>query len=320
MSQLIGIVCSLSRVARAVISTTSYYLYPLQAEKANREREALTSTADVKKAAASIVCATIAKRSGLKSSIQTWLVNSPLEIIVVTDESNYDSLKSDLQSLNCQLLRVICAPKRNKRVQLCTGFRVCQGDVIVITDDDTVWSPNVLQALTSGFSRDSQLGAVFPEVKFHPSNDMFFTVWETLSGARLFGDCIDIRTSTMIDGGVFCASGTTAAYRASILQDERCLECFPNERFMGALLNAGDDQSLNFWLCRNGWNVSIAQDNETSGCRVLTLARPDWTHLLQLVRWSRSDWLTYIRATFIDRTIWRYALTIIFRSDISSVC
>jgi cellulose synthase/poly-beta-1,6-N-acetylglucosamine synthase-like glycosyltransferase len=207
--------------------------------------------------------------------------------------------------LNCPNIQILYAVEANKRVQLCTGFRECKSDFIVICDDDTTWTQHVLKGLIDPLRSNQSLGAVFPEVKFRPKNDQSFVFWEQMAAIRLSGDAIDIRTTMLMDGGVLCASGTTAAYRGCILQDEKFMNVFENEYFMGTRINAGDDQTVTRWLCNNGWDVTVVPDEGPSGLQVLTAPRATWRHLLQLVRWSRSDWQSYIKALLVDRIIWQ---------------
>ncbi|KAG6356231.1 hypothetical protein INS49_015618 [Diaporthe citri] len=83
--------------------------------------------------------------------------------------------------------------------------------------------------------------------------------WELLAVVRLFGNCVDIRTSVLLDGGIFCASGTTAAYKSSIVQDPTFQSYFLTETFLGSKVHAGDDQSISFWLCQQGRYPYTAQ-------------------------------------------------------------
>lgn len=127
------------------------------------------------------------------------------------------------------------------------------------------------------------MGAVFPEVKFPPAASIF-NFWETLSALRLSVDAVDIRASMLLDGGVFGASGTTAAYRGKVPRDDVFLRSFPNKLWMGNQLNAGDNQSLTLCLANHGWKCRVVADDGAPGCSVLTTLRTDWKHLSQFVR------------------------------------
>lgn len=121
----------------------------------------------------------------------------------------------------------------------------------------------------------------------------------------------------LLDGGVFCGSGTTAAYRAAILRDDAFQRFFTTEEAFGRRtnekLNAGDDQTLTRWLCTKGWDVLVLPHldygvvgaaegrvatggGETKGVEVATTMRDSWRHFGQVLRWSRSDWLANLRA------------------------
>lgn len=257
---------------------------------------------------ATVVCSTISKSPEIKKSIMSWLANQPHQIMIVTGPQNHGYVSDLLHPLLCPKLQIVQAHISNKRAQLCIGFLRAKAHVIVIADDDTVWSPNVLSALAMPFERLPNLGAVFPEVQI-ASSGQSRTLWEELAVLRLFGDAIDGRASQVLDGGVFCASGPTAAYRASILQEDRFQSYFQTEKWRGLQLNAGDDQSLTRWLCGNKWDVMVLPNGDWGGpgavVRVDTHSRPTWRHVLQLLRWSRSDWQANIMTLVVERVIWR---------------
>jgi cellulose synthase/poly-beta-1,6-N-acetylglucosamine synthase-like glycosyltransferase len=279
-----------------------YCIYPTIRETPNSVPEKSKTSPTV-----SIVCATINDEAKLKNALATWLLGEPHEVWIVTDDSSFEAVKANISTAQGRAINLIRCSRRNKRAQLCEGFKRCTGDIIIVADDDIYWSPIVVGRLTEPFKRDPALGAAFPEVKFRPAGQQF-NLWETLSASRLAGDCIDIRTTMAVDGGVFCASGTTAAYHATLLKDPKFLSWFPNETWMGRQLNAGDDQSLTLWLCKHGWKCQVIPDEGISGFCVLTTPRADWKHFGQLIRWSRSDWQACLRSSFMTTSVWRYVV------------
>ena len=210
-------------------------------------------------------------------------------------------------------IHILTSPLKNKRTQLLLAFRHVTSPVTIIADDDTTWSSTTLSTVLSPFTHDYRLGAAYPEVQIRPclssnSKSRVFgedakTIWEILASIRLFGDAIDMRASMLLDGGVFCGSGTTAAYRSEIVQDPDFAAYFEERRGLGEeekRVSAGDDQALNKWVSTRGWRVVVVPDVEYGnldsvggkGCRVETTMRTDSRHLGQLLRWSRSDWVT----------------------------
>ena len=308
-----------NRTYRILIGLLYCFLWPLYNQLSRNSLGSRSS--DPASYSASIVCATVGTPLGLLQSIKSWLINNPEEIIVVTDGKSYRYITGVLESLTSSLhktqFQLISCPRTNKRSQLCLGFNVCRSAIIIIADDDTLWSPTSLSAMTLPFKSSPTLGGVFPEVQIRPQTDSTsLTFWETLASIRLFGDAIDGRASVLLDGGVFCASGSTAAYRASILRDQAFQAMFQNEEWKERQLNAGDDQSLTRWMDRCGWDVLVMPDDgagilgyggasRRQGCRVETHVRPDWKHLGQLLRWSRSDWLANLWSVGSERFVWR---------------
>lgn len=250
------------------------------------------------------MCATINSGNTLSTTLPTWLLGQPDEVCIITNNEVFTQVSEQVSNYISTKFQIIRSPISNKRAQLCEGFRHTDSEIIIICDDDTTWSPVVLSRLLLPFTKDPNLGAVFPEVKFRSSGPQF-NFWETLSATRLAGDAIDIRTSMLFDGGVFCASGTTAAYRGKILRDPAFLERFANETWMKRRLNAGDDQSITLWLYEHGWKCAVIADEGPGGFSVLTTPRTTWKHLSQLARWHRSDWQSCLRATVMTAQIWR---------------
>jgi cellulose synthase/poly-beta-1,6-N-acetylglucosamine synthase-like glycosyltransferase len=190
----------------------------------------------------------------------------------------------------------------HKRRQLCAGFQEAQTDVIVICDDDTRWSENVLENLVRPLLAQPVLGCVFPDLRVDPVGKSF-TIWELLGLLRHVGDGVDFHASLCIDGGVFCHHGSTAAYQASILRDEEFINAFSNDRWRGHLLNSGDDQFLCRWLVNHGWRVALCS---AEFCQVRTRSRASWKHMLQLLRWSRNDWRSSLSGLIWERHMLKY--------------
>ena len=289
------------RFILGVIQIGCYYAYP---RRETLTAAAISSTDERDTLSVAVVCATVDDGSKLRHALQTWLLGRPSEVWIVTNSSSYEKIMSSLSDIKTENVHVVKSPRTNKRAQLCEGFRRTSSDVVIIADDDTYWTSNVVSRLTAPFALRLELGAVFPEVKFRPAG-LKFNIWETLSASRLAGDCIDIRTSITIDGGVFCASGTTAAYRGRILRDHTFSDRFQNETWMGRPLNAGDDQSLTLWLCEHDWRCHVIPDEGRVGFCVLTTPRTTWNHLGQLARWARSDWQACLRGTLMTKSLWR---------------
>ncbi|KAL9611149.1 MAG: hypothetical protein Q9167_004202 [Letrouitia subvulpina] len=301
---------------RYIASLLSILLWPIYPRRTVR---LLFPSPSSSEPTATIVCATVHPSPNFLSSIDSWLANLPDEIIIVTapPAHNQQRISDLLSSLPhhpppSTKIIVLAAKAANKRQQLALGFRRSTSEVTVIADDDTTWSPSTLRTLLSPFTHLPRLGAVFPEVQIRPSSSgRVFGIWEELARVRLFGDAIDGRISMLLDGGVFCGSGTTAAYRGAILKDEAFQRFFTQEKAFGPKrenkkLNAGDDQTLTRWLCREGWDVLVLPhfDYGVVGGRerglrrgeVATTMRDSWRHFGQVLRWSRSDWLANLRA------------------------
>lgn len=248
------------------------------------------------------MCATQNRSDALATAIATWCANRPAAIIIVADPTSYSFTASQISNLNAEvLIQVMKAPRAHKRQQLCLGFAEAKTEVIVICDDDTRWTPNVLANLARPLLEDPGLGCAFPDLRVDPVGTRF-TIWEQLGLLRLVGDGVDFHASRKIDGGVFCHHGSTAAYRSSVLQDPAFIYAFTHETWRSRLLNSGDDQFLCCWLVNHDWSTTLLSATE---CLVQTRMRDSWRHMLQLLRWSRNDWRRCLSALLYERHIWR---------------
>jgi cellulose synthase/poly-beta-1,6-N-acetylglucosamine synthase-like glycosyltransferase len=251
---------------------------------------------------ASIVCATMNKSSALTVAAATWIANRPSSITIVADPDSFDFVQEQFSFFESDCpINVIRSAVRHKRKQLCQGFVQVDTPVIVIADDDTVWDTTVLENLVQPLLADKRLGCTFPDIRVSPCGSKF-TIWELLGLVRLVGDGVDFHASRQIDGGVFCHHGCTAAYQGAILRDPNFIHAFTSETWRGNLLNSGDDQFLCCWLTNRGWPTMLLGADE---CMVQTRMRPNWRHMLQLLRWSRNDWRRSLSTLIWERHIWR---------------
>src|SRR3954451_486529 len=82
----------------------------------------------------------------LERCLDTWLAQSPTEVIVVLDVGDTEALARLTARGNPQLT-VISFPHQGKRSALGVGIRAASGEVLVLADSDTLWRPGLLSAV-----------------------------------------------------------------------------------------------------------------------------------------------------------------------------
>ena len=135
-----------------------------------------------------------------------------------------------------------------------------------------------------------------------PSNP---NLWDFLGACYLERWNFDIAATSHIDGGIPCLSGRTSAIRTSITQDQKFIDDFGGEKWLGRinLLAADDDNFITRFLVNHGWKIAIQGAPEAA---LTTTLESDSRFLGQCIRWYRTTWRSNFTSLFIDRVIWRY--------------
>ncbi|KAG0329363.1 hypothetical protein BGZ99_002369 [Dissophora globulifera] len=249
---------------------------------------------------ATIIVPTIDAGEEFKEAAQSWLVNNPKEIIIITETKMKDALQELANSVDPTRIRVLTVPKANKRLQMVEGIRNTTSEIIVFADDDAIWGPQTLEYILACFE-DPNMGGVGTS-QVVKSVGRYQTVWEVLAGFRLTIRNIEIAASTHIDGGICCLSGRTAAYRTCILQDPQFQYDFTHDFWLGKYpLNSGDDKFLTRWMVHHGWNTYVQVCKEAE---LLSTFKNNWRFVKQVLRWTRNTWRSDFRSLFTERRIW----------------
>ncbi|KAG0323982.1 hypothetical protein BGZ99_002290 [Dissophora globulifera] len=247
-----------------------------------------------------IIVPTIDAGEEFKEAAQSWLVNNPKEIVIITETKMKDALQELANSVDPTRIRVLTVPKANKRLQMVEGIRNTTSEIIVFADDDAIWGPQTLEYILACFE-DPNMGGVGTSQTVK-SVGRYQTVWEVLAGFRLTIRNIEIAASTHIDGGVCCLSGRTAAYRTCILQDPQFQYEFTHDFWLGKYpLNSGDDKFLTRWMVYHGWNTYVQICKEAE---LLSTFKNNWRFIKQVLRWTRNTWRSDFRSLFTERRIW----------------
>jgi cellulose synthase/poly-beta-1,6-N-acetylglucosamine synthase-like glycosyltransferase len=232
----------------------------------------------------------------LERCLDTWLAQSPTEVIVVLDVEDTEAFTRLKARRNPQLM-IISFAHQGKRSALGVGIRAATGEVLVLCDSDTNWRPGLLSAVQMPFA-DPTVGAVGTRQNvFAPHTSIWRRVADWIIDLRY----LDYVPATARAGAVVCVSGRTAAYRRSAVMP--VLENLEHEFFLGRRCIAGDDGRLTWLVLASGYRTV-----HQSSARALSMFPSTFRAFCkQRIRWSRNSYRCYLTAAW-KGWLWRVPL------------
>ncbi|MFF1879295.1 glycosyltransferase [Leifsonia sp. NPDC058230] len=172
----------------------------------------------------------------------------PGEIIVVINGAPNPGLVEVCEEF-APLVRWVHTPIPGKRNAVMIGTRMSSGDVTVLVDSDTVWTPNVLSELVKPF-KDERVGGVTTKQRILEPERSWITRWaDWLENSR----ALYSMPAQSVVGQIGCLPGRTIAFRRSILM--RVMDKFMTERFLGVFLEVSDDRTLTNLTLKEGYRT-----------------------------------------------------------------
>jgi hyaluronan synthase len=229
----------------------------------------------------------------LVKCLGTWLSESPSEVILVVDVDDTEC-RSRLADVNDRRLKTIVMRHEGKRSALGVGIRAASGEIVVLSDSDTMWTPGLLAAVQMPFA-DPKVGAVGTQQNvFQRKSNLWRRVADWMINLRYH----DYVPAMGRKGAVICVSGRTAAYRRSVIAP--VVENLEHEFFLGRRCVAGDDGRLTWLVLASGFKTV-----HQSSAKALSMF-PDTfrAFVKQRVRWSRNSARTYLTALW-KGWLWR---------------
>jgi cellulose synthase/poly-beta-1,6-N-acetylglucosamine synthase-like glycosyltransferase len=223
----------------------------------------------------------------LERCLDSWLAQSPTEVIVVLDVEDHEALVRLSARQNPQL-RVISFPHEGKRSALGVGIRAATGEVLVLCDSDTHWRPGLLGAVQMPFV-DPAVGAVSTRQNVYMPRS---SIWRRVADWIIDLRYLDYVPATARAGAVVCVSGRTAAYRRSAVMP--VLANLEHEFFLGRRCIAGDDGRLTWLVLASGY-TTVHQGS----ARALSMFPSTFRAFCkQRIRWSRNSYRCYLTAAW----------------------
>jgi cellulose synthase/poly-beta-1,6-N-acetylglucosamine synthase-like glycosyltransferase len=172
----------------------------------------------------------------------------PGEIIVVINGAQNPALVEVCEEF-APLVRWTHTPIPGKRNAVMIGTEMSNGDITVLVDSDTVWTPNTLSELIKPFG-DARVGGVTTRQRILDPERSWITRWaDWLENSR----ALYSMPAQSVLGQVGCLPGRTIAFRRSILV--KVMHKFMTERFMGVFLEVSDDRTLTNLTLKEGYRT-----------------------------------------------------------------
>jgi N-acetylglucosaminyltransferase len=221
----------------------------------------------------------------LMQCLKTWLRQDALEIIIVLDVHDVEC-GALLATVEDPRLRVIVYRHEGKRSALGVGVRAASGEVVVLSDSDTMWTNGLLAAVQMPFI-DPLVGAVSTQQNVYQRTT---SIWRRVADWMVNLRYYDYVPAMGRKGAVICVSGRTAAYRRSVIVP--MLPNLEHEFFLGRRCVAGDDGRLTWLVLASGYKTV-----HQSSARALSVFPDTFRGFCkQRIRWSRNSARTYLTA------------------------
>lgn len=280
------------------------FYYPIKPESSNG-----TSKATDAPTVSVIIPVYNEDRKIFRRSLESWWKNKPAEIIAIIDKSDTGCVAEfkEFQQGKSNV-RLIVTSKPGKRAALADGISESKGQILALTDSDTMWDSNFLENALRPLQVDPKIGGVTP--RFHPIE--IRTIWQKMTD--IFWDMrnyLDMPAQTAGGKALSCLSGKTALYRREILLPK--MNLFLNEFILGRKKESGEDKCFTRLVQQEGWKTYYQ-----SSAVIYSSASPEFDQFMrQRIRWARnshnsdfqslwSGWVwkrPYLAFSMIDRFI-----------------
>ncbi|MFT4029598.1 MAG: glycosyltransferase family 2 protein [Protaetiibacter sp.] len=172
----------------------------------------------------------------------------PDEIIVVINGAPNPGLVGVCEEF-APLVRWVHTPIPGKRNAVKIGTEMSSGDITVLVDSDTVWTPGTLAELVKPFA-DPTVGGVTTRQRILEPTRSWITRWaDWLENSR----ALYSMPAQSVLGQVGCLPGRTIAFRRDILV--RVMHDFMTQRFLGVFLEVSDDRTLTNLTLKAGYRT-----------------------------------------------------------------
>jgi hyaluronan synthase len=208
----------------------------------------------------------------------------PYEVIVVINGARNEALEKICADVGVEFT---WTPTPGKRNAVKIGTHMANGNVVVLCDSDTIWTPDTLPELLKPFA-DPRVGGVTTKQRIIEPRRSFLTRWaDWLENSR----ALYSMPAQSALGYVGCLPGRTIAFRRHILL--QVMDDFMTERFLGAFLEVSDDRHLTNLTLKAGYRTVYQSTSLVYTDAPLKLRKL----FKQQLRWARGSQYNHLRMT-----------------------
>jgi hyaluronan synthase len=223
----------------------------------------------------------------LATAVRSWLAAGVHDVVLVFPTDEQENLhRADAAFAGEPRVRFTQTTNPEKRYALTAGILTAIHPVVILSDSDTLWEPDLLRNLVMPFA-DPAVGGVGTRQRVLDTDT---SVWRRAADWMLDAKYLTYIPAMARKGGVSCLSGRTVAYRREILLD--VLPELTGETFFGRPCISGDDGRLT-WLVLNEGYQTTYQANAIAWTMMPDTAG---AFFKQRIRWARNAWRCYLRA------------------------
>jgi hypothetical protein len=219
----------------------------------------------------------------LEKAVRSWLATGVSEVLLVLPDDEPDNLERARDAFaDDPQVQILTTDDPAKRNSLTIGIEAATQPIVVLSDSDTLWEPDLLRNLLMPFA-DPWVGGVGTRQRVLAPDS---SVWRRAADWMLDAKYLTYVPAMSRSGAVSCLSGRTVAYRREPLL--RVLPDLKGETFWGRPCVSGDDGRLT-WLILNLGLKTVYQQNAVAWtmmpdtARVLHAARALVAQLLPLL-------------------------------------
>ena len=210
----------------------------------------------------------------------------PDQVLVVINGKRNPTLESACDEF-AGAVEWVWTPTPGKRNAVRLGTERARGDVVVLVDSDTIWTPGTLSELRKPFAEPT-VGGVTTRQRILEAKRCFLTRWaDWLENSR----ALYSMPAQSVMGTVGCLPGRTIAFRRSVLDD--CMDDFMTKRFMGVFMEVSDDRTLTNLTLQRGFRTVYQSTSLVYTDAPVRLRKM----IKQQFRWARGSQYNTMRMT-----------------------
>jgi hyaluronan synthase len=205
---------------------------------------------------------------------------------IVVDDGSTDQTHHVAKQFESDRVKIVKHSKnKGKRQAFATGFHLCDSELVICIDSDTIVAKDAIRYLVQPFM-DNKVVAVCGHGEAANKDKNLLTKIQHYWYQKMF---ILVKGMESKLNTVTCCSGLLAAYRRDIVKE--VIEEWLNEKFMGVLILFGDDRQLTSLSSRgaNGISTKDAKVMYQSNAIGYTMVPETYMQFFkQQLRWKRA--------------------------------